>query len=442
MKKNTRKSHWTRKSGKIEPLFHLTFVSPSRVSTLYFRTTDTSLYEMHANISEPFQLSPANGAQHFFGYYGISPWNANMSRFVCLETTFHDRMPDPGDEASIICIDTASGEHEVIATTRGWNFQQGTMLHWLPSSPERKIIFNDCDKDRAFSRVMDVESGETWELPRPINAVAKHANLAACVSFTRLRKYRRVTSLPCANEYSKGGVHPDDDGIFLMDIEDGSLDLIVSLDDIWKANPATLALPEDDFKAMGMGLWFNHVSFNPSGSRLHFLARYPNIFGGLVTSMWTIDKNGMNPHLLVDFYHRLSHFEWVNDRRLIVTMDWPDPKHKSHVMMEDLDDAAEAGWTPVAPETLTKDGHPAVSPSKKLMATDTYIVDGRRYVYLVDLATHEVMEIHSFDNPAMYNKEVRCDPHCRWSPDGSLLCFDALVDGSTRQILAVRVEND
>ncbi|RJP16033.1 MAG: hypothetical protein C4520_18615 [Candidatus Abyssobacteria bacterium SURF_5] len=32
---------------------------------------------------------------HFFGYYGISPWNESRTRLLCLETDFQNRLTFP-----------------------------------------------------------------------------------------------------------------------------------------------------------------------------------------------------------------------------------------------------------------------------------------------------------------------------------------------------------
>lgn len=81
---------------------------------------------MDLEFNEPVMLSPFKGKHHFFGYYGICPWNQGNEKLVCLEVDFHDRMPLPGESANI--------------------------LHWLPESPT-KIIFNDCKDGIAISRV-------------------------------------------------------------------------------------------------------------------------------------------------------------------------------------------------------------------------------------------------------------------------------------------------
>ena len=69
---------------------------------------------------------------HFFGYYGICPWNRSQTHLLGLQTTFQDRMPGASESASIGLIDTRTGEFEKVASTYSWNFQQGAMLHWNP----------------------------------------------------------------------------------------------------------------------------------------------------------------------------------------------------------------------------------------------------------------------------------------------------------------------
>ncbi len=391
--------------------------------------------------SAPRCLTPVNGKHHFFGYYGIPPWDASGKYFICLETDFQDHMPVLGEKARILLLDLEQGTHEVIAETRGWNFQQGAMLHWLPSDPKSKIIFNDCDEKHAFSRVLDVFTGEERTLPRPINGVAHHHDLAACVNFARLRRNRRVTSLPFAGDYSKGGVHPDDDGIFIMQLDTGQLDLIITLDEVWKANPHTMALPEDMLEELHMESWFNHVAFNHDDTRLHFLARHADVFKSLITSMWTVGTDGSDPFLLVDFYHdgkplQLSHFEWTGTSDLVITLNWPDFKSKSHVKVRDR--RGMDAWKTIAREKLTRDGHPHLNPSKTLMATDCYPAGGKRHVYIVDLATEDVRTVATFDNPPEVTGDVRCDPHPRWSRDGKQLCFDGLGEHG-RQIYVMDV---
>ncbi|HEX28910.1 TPA: hypothetical protein ENG04_02375, partial [Candidatus Poribacteria bacterium] len=89
---------------------------------------------------------------HFFGYYDKSPWDATGRYMLALEVDFMDRPPTPQDKAVVGLIDLEEDYRwRPLAETYAWNWQQGTMLQWLPSEPERKVIFNAREKDRFIS---------------------------------------------------------------------------------------------------------------------------------------------------------------------------------------------------------------------------------------------------------------------------------------------------
>jgi len=89
---------------------------------------------------------------HYFGYYDKFPWDASGRCLLGLETRFMDRPPTGDDRAVIGRIALQEGNRwEPIAETKAWNWQQGAMLHWLPTAPDRKIIYNDREGDRFVS---------------------------------------------------------------------------------------------------------------------------------------------------------------------------------------------------------------------------------------------------------------------------------------------------
>lgn len=390
------------------------------------------------NFSPPVQLTP-NNAHHFFGYFGISPWSRDERYFLYLETTFHDHMPKYGQSVKIIKADLRQNCTECLTETLAWNFQQGCMLHWLPSNPNHKIIYNDLENHRPISKILNVETKEARTLPRAINALGQRSDIALCLNFARYYRNRRVISYPTEWDYSSGS-HPNDDGIFLMDLNTGETKLIISFDQIWKMNPISAEIPEDELG--GREMWIDHVGFNPSDSRLFFLARYANWFKGLETSMWTINPDGTDPHLVADFGHSISHFGWFSDQELIVTMkpDLPNgqgiSKHHQHVRIMDKTKESHI----IASKELIHDGHPTLHPTGKWMATDTYPINGTRYIYTVDLSVipETVHQVASFVNPKEINFDIRCDPHPRWNPSGSKLCYDGLGPNG-RQIYVVDV---
>jgi Tol biopolymer transport system component len=86
------------------------------------------------------------------------------------------------------------------------------------------------------------------------------------------------------------------------------------------------------------------------------------------------------------------------------------------------------------PELLKTDGHPTLHPTGRYLATDTYIINGKRHVYIIDLKTGELHTVATFDNPKEINGDIRCDPHPRWNRDGTQLCYDGLNKNGERQI--------
>lgn len=382
--------------------------------------------------SSPYQLTES-GAHHFFGYYGISPWSKNERYFICLETDFQDHMPSFGETAKILLIDFKENGSRIIGQTRAWNFQQGTMLHWLPSHPNSKIIFNDTDGTRVFSRILDIESGEERTLPMGINAIGHTKNIAVCLNFKRLRKCRKTVSYPCKTKEITES-HPSDDGIYIMDLESGEYNLIITYDKIWKQSKKTYTMSK--IKWFGRKLWFNHPVLNFSDSRLFFLARYRAFLRYLISSIWTIDVDGGDLYCLVDYGKKLSHFAWLSDNEIMVTMRLEDRDHRSYVILRDKSQDKRI----FAQEVLKKDGHPALSPDKTILATDTYRIQKRRHILLCDLRTNpvQIQEIASFKTNKISFSQLRCDPHPRWNHGGDKLCFDGLGKNG-RQIYLIDI---
>jgi hypothetical protein len=368
----------------------------------------------------PTPITSTN-AQHFYGYYSICPWSKNGKYYVCLECQFQDHMPDLGESAKIMLLDLESGTHRYIAETKAWNFQQGSMIHWLPSAPNSKIIFNNCDGKKPISQILDIETGKIRNLPHAINAMCRTKDQAFFVSYSRLRINRKVVSYPCYDDNqgnSNEEVHPKEDGIFSMDLTSGEQKLVMSLDQIWKDNPLTAEMEEGEIEEIGISqLWFNHLSVNQDDTRIFFLARYTNWFRQLITSMWTMNLDGTEPYLLVDFHNKLSHFEWLTKDQIIVTMKFIKEAKLSHVILDDK----KGNPRVLAPKDLIRNGHPTISPNGKLLATDTYSVDGWRYVYIVEMDTETVHEVAKFRNPKSVTGPLRCDPHPRWNHLGNEL---------------------
>ncbi len=166
---------------------------------------------------------------HFFGYYGISPWDRRDRRMLVLEVRFQDRPPQPGDTAAILLIDLEEKSMREVSTTKAWNFQQGCMLHWLSQGSGSRFIYNDREGNRFISRVVDVETGESYSMPLPVSAVSQDGRHALSLSFSRIHRWRRGYGYPGIEDPHANEKHPDGDGVFVMDLASGETWLAVSM---------------------------------------------------------------------------------------------------------------------------------------------------------------------------------------------------------------------
>src|SRR6266567_4054528 len=70
---------------------------------------------------------------HFFGYYDKCPWNASATLLLAHEAAFNDRPPGAEDKVTIGVVSLGDrNRFQPLATSRAWNWQQGSMLQCLP----------------------------------------------------------------------------------------------------------------------------------------------------------------------------------------------------------------------------------------------------------------------------------------------------------------------
>ncbi len=202
---------------------------------------------------------------HFFGYYGISPWNKSERSMLCLEVNQQDAMPVKGETAKIVLIDTISNKLHTIAETKAWNYQQGAMIHWNPLNPEDEIYFNDNIDHQIVTRKYNIQSGNEQILTRPVNGLSHNGKYALSLDFGRLGRLRGVVGYSGIEDLSANDPAPENEGIWLMNMQTGESKLIVNYRQVYDL------LENRGAKLNGAHLWFNHVVFNKSDNRFFFL---------------------------------------------------------------------------------------------------------------------------------------------------------------------------
>jgi len=392
----------------------------------------------------------AGPGHHFFGYYDKCPWDSTGRYVLGLEVGFVDRPPRRDDAVTIGLIDTEAGNAwQPLDHTAAWCWQQGTMLQWLGSAPDRAVVYNTRSGDGYGSRIRDVHSGEVRDLERPVYAVSRDGRAAVSINFARLGVTRPGYGYNGLPDPWEDDLAPADDGIWWLDLETGEHRLIVSLSRVVAMRPQE--------SMAGCRHWINHLQFNTDDSRFLFLHRWTAADGRRHTRLFTSDREGQDLRCVLD-HGMTSHFDWRNAHQIFAWARWRDTGDH-YYLMEDRDvSEVEAGEpaaqrdadigvaTPmpgvrlVGEGTFSEDGHCSFAPAGGWLLTDTYPdrEESKRTLILYDLARDRRVDVGRYYAPPEITGEVRCDLHPRWSRDGTEVCFDSVHEGS-RQIYAVDV---
>lgn len=363
----------------------------------------------------PERLSPPRG-QYFFGYYDVAAWSDDERFHLCHKVDFCDRLPGPEDVAVLGTIRVSDGEFTPFAETTAWNFQQGSLLQWMPNSAGREVIFNRRSGGTFVGVIRNLETGSERVLERAVAAVSPDGRRALSINFARLFDFRPGYGYAGVPDPFASHLHPADDGVFVTDLSDGSSRLIVSFADVHRMFPE---------QTQGKLLLINHVTFNTQGNRFLFLVRNNpgGRGGGWSTLMLTADLNGENVWRLHD-WGMVSHYHW-RDRDRVICYCSPGGAHGLYVL---TDRTRETEL--VDGDFFRADGHCSYSPDRRRLLYDSYpSEEGYRSLYVYDLESRRGRLLGEFRSPSPAIIDIRADLHPRWSPSGRRISFDSIHEG-------------
>jgi hypothetical protein len=362
-------------------------------------------------------------AEHFFGYYDKSPWDANNRYLLTLKVPFADRHPGQGDKANIGIIDTKNNNNFTsVGETNTWNLQQGSMLQWLGSNFKDKVIYNDLLNKKYISVIYNLQTKEKKLIDRPVYTVSQDGKFALSLNFSRLHRLRPGYGYANLPDKTKGEFHPKDDGIWYVDLENNKSQLIISLDQIVKLNWNTTM---EDVEHR-----FNHLEINPAGNRFSFLHRWEDR-NMTYSRLYTANLDGSDIYCLAD-NQMVSHSCWKNEKQILVWCRQSDIGNRYYLFTDKTTERRIIG-----DRILNVDGHPSYSPDGRYILTDTYPDRTRKRTLIIyDTETNERYDIAKVFAPFKFDGEIRCDLHPRWRRDGKQICFDSVHEGK-RQLYVI-----
>ncbi len=370
---------------------------------------------------------------HWFAYYDKFQTDPTDRFVLAMRTSFQHRSPTPRDTIKVGMIDLKNqGRWMELGASTAWNWQQGCMLQWRPGS-EDEIIWNDRVKGKFVSHILNIKTKARRTLPLPFYTISPNGEYALTLDFERIQDVRAGYGYAGVRDKNQALLAPDDAGIYLMSLEDGSSELILSLSEI-----AAIPYPLEDLS--GYKHYFNALSFSPDGQRFVFLHRWVRPgeaarISPLGTRFISANLEGENIHIINDS-RMTSHFWWKNSSQILA---WANrPKSGNHFYL--FEDLQVGEYQIVGKGILTKDGHCSYLPNNEWIINDTYPDKNRQIeLYLFNTRTQKKIILGKVYSPPEYTGEWRVDLHPRQSRDSQKIFIDCPVGKDGRQILMLDI---
>ncbi len=369
---------------------------------------------------------------HWFGYYDKLQFDPTGRFVLGQRVDFEHRSPRADDVIRIGIIDTAEqNKWREIGTTRAWNWQQGSMLQWLPQS-KSKLMWNDRVGNQFVCRLHDIASGKTETIPSPVYTLSPDGRTGISPDFRRLNDCRPGYGYAGIPDPNAAKLIPANAGIWRIDMRNGKQKLIIPIEQ-------AAAIPNREPYSNGAKHWFNHLLFAPDGNRFIFLHRWRGDKEGtsFSTRMFTADSEGRNLYIL-DPHGKTSHFIWRDPQHVLAWAYHPMRPQEKFYLYRDRTDQVEV----VGEGVMTVNGHCGYLPGNRWILNDTYPDKDRlQHLYLYEVASGKRVPVADLLSPREYVGEWRCDLHPRFSPDGKTLCIDSTHEGLGRQLYLIHLES-
>ena len=362
------------------------------------------------------RLSPNDGKHYFYGYYDNPPFLPDGESHLCHRVDFMNRLHTAEDVCTLGVL--RGGQFEPFAETKAWNFQQGAMLQVLGGSS--RVLYN-CFEDGAYRAcIHDLHSGSRRLLPMPAANVSRDGKWAISINFSRIFNFRPGYGYACMPDPWMHVNAPEDDGVFVINLETGECRLVLSYAQIAQLFAGT------DPEMLHAKLVINHITFNPSASRFMFQVRnFPPKGKIHWTGVATADRDGQNLYQLMEFSPCSSHYAWRDDEHILMYVECHATQDvRSMALLTDRVPEVQV----YDPARYNQDIHCYYSPDLSYFSGDGYPdEEGYRPAFL-HAGDKEWLLFRAWSSTeSLY--DWRCDLHMRWRPDGKARSFDSTHEG-------------
>ena len=369
------------------------------------------------------------GVAHAHSYYDIPVIDGGGRRVIAHRLTFERRHPTAGEAVEVGLVDIDEpGSWTPLGDSRAWSWQQGPLAQWLGGGP--RVTWADREDGRLVGRMLDVETGASSTIERPLYAVAPDGRFALALDMGRIDVLRPGYGF-FTGEGRPANRAPDDEGVWRVDLDTGAARLILPLSDAAAFLERALGpFARLRLRMMRPHFWFNHVKISPDGGRFTVKLRWRKPDGhwddrqGVSLTAGT--DAGEEPALLA---RATSHVIWMDPDRLHL---WQG-KHGRIVEVRDE----------------VPRGRPLGDFAAGAITVNAHLrrLDGERFVWdtpyretidlnVIDRSTGRSLRIARFAGHEPARGPFRCDLHPCPSADGRRIVVTSLQDGA-RQVYAL-----
>ena len=368
---------------------------------------------------------------HWFGYYDKLQFSPDNRFVLSNKVQFEHRSPTADDEIEVGMIDLQEKDRWIpLGKTRAWNWQQGCMLQWIPGTAS-KVIWNDREKDRFVSHILDVHTGDKRTLPSPIYALSPNGKEAVSCDFSRVADCRPGYGYAGIRDRFFDEMAPEGSGITHVNLETGAEKLIISHRQLAQSGEVPANFPISKHHAY-------HLLCSPDGQRFILLHRWTQPNGGHLTRLITAAMNGSDLRFVISNGYA-SHFIWRDATHILSqAKGWLGNEQWGNVLFEDKD----AGVVEeIGKGVLDSGGHFSYLRNNEWLLSDTYPKGIRRLQtpHLYQIQTNRRIDLGEFPSPPEYTGEWRVDTHPRLSRDERWVCFDSPHAGNGRQLYLIDI---
>ena len=380
----------------------------------------------------PTRVITRGPKHHWFGYYDKLQFDPTDRYVLGMEVDFEHRSPTADDVVKVGMVDLEDGDRWIeLGESRAWNWQQGCMLQWRPGS-ETEVLWNDREGDRFICRLLDVKTGRRRTIPHAIYSVSPDGKSAVTCDFRRLQDVRPgygYAGLPDPHATERA---PADTGIFHVDLETGEARLIIPVSTIVGIGPH--ADPDPAAKH-----YFNHLLFNPDGSRFVALHRCRLPDKTWRSRMITARPDGSDIHVVIP-NGSVSHFIWRDPSHILAqSRNWVGETRWGNFLFEDVTGGGRVEQ--IGKDVLDPGGHLLYLPGNEWILNDTYPKTKRRLQtpHLYHVASGHRFDLGHFHLPPEYTGEWRVDTHPRLNRTATVVCIDAPHGDEGRQLQLIDI---